>query len=927
MNQLLNIDKHVKRVNSIDILSSKEKEQLLIDFSATQADYPKDKCIVDLFHEQVLRTPNALALVFEDKKLNYAELNARSNQLAHYLKSNGIKAEMLVPICLEQGLDMVVVILAVLKTGAAYVPIDPDYPEGRISYILKDTKAKIVICGGLSIAKKFFDSKVIDIKRDSYFINKEPQSIYSVKVAPQHLAYVIYTSGSTGKPKGVMIEHKSLVNYIFHSKARYINGRTVNAGSFSHLSYTFDASLIALFTPLLSGKFLVIGVNRSIEAFKDKNLEKYAPYDFITITPSHIGLLPTAFRSQNGSWLTGKLVIGGEMLRLGQFDPFIKEGINLEVINEYGPTEATVACTSYSFFTFGDNELMQNEVPIGKPIPNTRIYIISKNGGLSSIGAIGEIFIGGTGLARGYMNLAKLTAERFIKDPFSRETGSRLFKTGDWGRWLPDGNIEYFGRIDDQVKIRGYRIEPGEIEKVLNDSRLVKQGVVLAKNDSSGNKQLVAYVVALGVFDKQALQDYVRSKLPDYMVPTLWIKQDSIPLTPNGKIDRQALREPELTDSAVEYVAPRNATETALAGVWQELLGLKRIGIYDNFFELGGHSLLAMRAISFLSKDLNMDLNFRDLFVHPSIDGLINHVQSKNKTTSQLLIPIRGAGNKTPLYIICGVGGTVFQFVNFVKMLDIEQPVYGLQQPMNSEHLEEFPKTIEGIAEIYLKEILKQQPNGPYALSGHCVGGNIAFEMAQQLKSMGEEVAMLSMFDPYATEEEIIPVSFNKYYRLSGIIKNSLSKIILKIKFETFLLLRHPKYNFQYKIEKVKSITGISKIKPGDIEMASFNEVSKVFEKAVQSYKMKHYEGDVLVFYAKEHYYFGDWNRRIFYKSISISNDTKNSWKRHAKSVSIYEIDGEHSTIFDPEHAAGLAEIVQNCLDRINIASNENPQV
>jgi thioesterase domain-containing protein/acyl carrier protein len=621
------------------------------------------------------------------------------------------------------------------------------------------------------------------------------------------------------------------------------------------------------------------------------------------------------------------ILVGGEKLSESHIEKMRQEYPGIKLINGYGPTENTTFSLTYAI-----GDIPQGKaIPLGRPLNNRNAYVLDTQYQLSPIGVQGEIYLGGAGLARGYLNRPELTAEKFISNPFGpdsnrEEPGARLYKTGDLGKWLPDGNIEYLGRMDDQVKIRGYRIELGEIENVLNESELVNQGVVLARGDD-GNKRLIGYVVPKGTFDKQAIQNYLSTKLPDYMVPALWVKLEKLPLTPNGKTDKKALPDPHLTDMAV-YVAPKNETEVKLAEIWQELLSVERIGINDNFFELGGHSLLAMRMISAIRRKLNVELNIMDLFVCPSIAALISQIESKNKTASQLLIPVRATGNKIPLYIICGAGGTVIQFIDFVNLLNHEQPVYGLQQPTHSKCLKEFPNTIEEIAHIYIKEILKQNPKGPYALSGHCLGGNVAFEMAVQLKSMGKEVAMLSLFDSYTIKkEEILAASFNYNFPMPGLIKKPLSKISLKIKFEMFLLLKYPKQYLQYKIEKVKSIIGVNDAKPGNIELKSFNKVSKIFETAKCNYKMKHYEGDILVFYAKEHYYFTDKNNGIYYKSISISNETKNSWKKHARSVEIYEIEGEHSTMFDLKHATELAEIVQSSLESINIIENENSQV
>ena len=899
----------------IDAISAAGGQKPVTDFSGTRADYSYQTNVVNLFEEQVLNDPNALAIVFEDDKLTYAELNARSNRLANYLKRNGVCTETLVPICMERGPELIVGILAILKSGGAYVPIDPECPADRIIHIIKDTNAKLLLCNGLRASRNFLNARLIDIKEHDELIGKESSENPCVVISPCHLAYVIYTSGSTGKPKGVMIEHQSLVNYISNCKSSYINSKTGNAATFAHFSYAFDASLIGLFTPLLSGRYLVIASKQSAAIFEDRNLEKYAPYDFITVTPSHIALLPIDFKNAGGNWLTERLIVGGEALRANHLEPLTKAGINISIVNEYGPTETTVGCSSYSFYALDAPVFAQSVIPIGNPIANMQMYIVNEDNELNLIDVPGEIWIGGVGLARGYLNLAEMTAERFLESPFNMEPGARLYKTGDLGKWLPDGSIMYLGRKDDQVKIRGYRVEPGEIESVLNGSGLVKQGVVLAKEDKHGIKRLVVYVVSIKKLDKKGICDYMRARLPEYMVPALWVELDALPLTENGKVDRKALPDPDLNSVDAMYVAPRNQTEAVLALMWKEMLGLERVGIYDNFFELGGHSLLAMRIVSAIRRELKIEVDFKDIFVHPSIDGLISRVKSKNKIYSPLLIPLREAGNKTPLYLICGAGGTVFKFMDLVKLLDAEQTIFGLQQPLNADSLNSLPTTIEGIADMYLEEIFTHNPNGPYALAGHCLGGSIAFEMAVKLKAMGKQVAMLVVFDPFPiNEEEILEVALSNYRRLRLIVTNAFSKIWIKIKFELFLLLRHPKEDFQYKKEKIRSLLRIKKTGQDEIEMSSFNDVTKLFETAARAHRTKYYDGEVLIFYPEEKHYFTDLSKQIVYKRIYRDNGEKNIWSKYAAGIKIYETGGEHSTMFDSKHVTGLAGILQSSL-------------
>jgi amino acid adenylation domain-containing protein len=486
-----------KKLSDINLLTKPEQQQLLVDFNDTRIVDQSDKTVVGLFEAQVVKTPHATALAFNEVQLTYDELNTRSNQLAEELILRGIKPGTPVPICVGPSLEMMIGILGILKAGAAYVPVDPGYPAERISYMLEDTGASIVITDRATLPKIPVSTGVEMITIGGELLTGKPilSSNLNKIIGPDQLAYIIYTSGSTGKPKGVMITHGNLSNYLLNAKTNYIASSANNAGTYLHLSYTFDASLTALFMPLISGKLLVIGSKQSVDVFEDINLLKYAPYDFIKITPAHLELLQPKFKAFGKGLLTEKLVIGGEALRPPQFDSFIADGINVEVINEYGPTEATVGCSTYPFYTVTDKDKIKNGISIGKPIDGVVMYILDEQNRLAPIGVKGEIVIGGAGVAIGYQNQHKLTDEKFITDPFGTEETAKVYRTGDIGRWLPDGNIEYLGRMDDQVKIRGYRVELGEVENVLQQCELVTQAVVLGKAEKEGSNRLVSYFV------------------------------------------------------------------------------------------------------------------------------------------------------------------------------------------------------------------------------------------------------------------------------------------------------------------------------------------------------------------------------------------------------------------------------------------------
>jgi amino acid adenylation domain-containing protein/non-ribosomal peptide synthase protein (TIGR01720 family) len=604
-------------------------EEHVKTFNQTETEYSDEKTVVQKFEEQVERNPDAIALIYNNETYTYKQLNERSNQLAHYLQSKGIGAESMVPVCLHRSSEMVVAMLGIMKSGAAYVPIDPEYPQDRIDYILEDIEANVIVTNGLSeMSWSRTNLKVIDLTLDEKvigtFSNQNPNN--TIKFA--QLAYIIYTSGSTGKPKGVMVEHISLENYLTCKRIGPISDNIEYSGSYVHFSYTFDASVSAIFMPLVYGKNMVISGSQYLNVFDDPNFVNYAPYDFIKITPSHLPLLEPYFLEYGNLGLTQKLIIGGEALIPAHFNFFVKNNIDVEVTNEYGPTEATVGCIIYSFRS---NEVpnLKSGILIGKPISNSKVYIVNNNKQVP-IGIVGEIYLGGVGVARGYLNLPELTREKFIKNDFSPGIKERLYKSGDLGIWLPDGNIEYVGRRDDQVKIRGYRIELGEIEAVATLFYGISQCVVLAKNDTTGGKRLIGYIIPNKEYDQEKFKSFLSKKLPSYMIPQLWVELPVFPLNSHGKIDRNQLTEPDIEGLAnQDYVAPRNKIEQTLHDIWCDILQVGKISILSNFFELGGHSLLAMRVKTVIKKKLNLEPSIKDLFEFSTIESLADYLNTK----------------------------------------------------------------------------------------------------------------------------------------------------------------------------------------------------------------------------------------------------------------------------------------------------------
>ncbi|WP_205625370.1 amino acid adenylation domain-containing protein [Flavobacterium sp. ABG] len=608
-------------IGSLTMLTADEKHQLLTVFNDTALAYPKDKSLVDLFEEQVKKTPDAIAVVYEGAELSYKELNEKSNQLGSYLREQGVQADTLVGICVERRLEMLVGILGILKSGGAYVPIDPDYPSDRITYMLQDAGMNLVLSSIAShkVLAEHTHLKVVLLDKDWDVISGYSAEDYSGLVAPNHLAYVIYTSGSTGRPKGVMIEHTNSINLVTSQVNTFAIDSSDVVLQFSN--FAFDASVEQIFITLCSGSKLIL-VNK--ETILDtENLLDFIDVQKIThfhTTPSMLSTLPvrTDLKSLR------RIVVGGEICNKDLMEAW-NEGYSF--YNKYGPTETTVTST-ISFYDKGTCN--DREINIGRPIGNTQIYILDSQLSLVPVGVVGELCIGGSGVSRGYLNQEELTQEKFITNPFIE--GERIYKTGDLARWLADGSIEFIGRKDNQVKIRGYRIELGEVETTLSLLESVIQCCVLAKEDANGNKRLVGYVVVEGELNKTDLQDQLKVSLPEYMVPMIWVELDQMPLTSNGKLDRKALPDPDNSDlSTQEYVAPRTETEEQLAVIWQNLLGIEKIGVYDNFFELGGHSLLATRLVSMIRKELSIELAIREIFEYTTIAALGAHVSVQSE--------------------------------------------------------------------------------------------------------------------------------------------------------------------------------------------------------------------------------------------------------------------------------------------------------
>ncbi|MFI3197899.1 MAG: amino acid adenylation domain-containing protein [Methylococcaceae bacterium] len=612
-------------IAQLPLLTAAERHQLLVEWNATQTDYPKDQCIHQLFEEQVARTPDAIALVFEDQQLSYQALNTKANQLAHYLQTVGVKPDTLVAICMERSIDLVIGILAILKAGGAYVPMDSSYPAARMVYLLEDSQAKILLTQSHLIWPEN-SASIINIDNLTKQLLEFPDSNPESNLTADNLAYVIYTSGSTGNPKGVMVSHTNVSRLFATSQPKY-NFNSQDIWTLFH-SYAFDFSVWEIWGALIyGGKLVIISYIKSRSPIEFYHLLIKEGVTVLNQTPSAFQQLiqiEQAIEDKNALRLR-YIIFGGESLDFSSLTPWFKNhGDQMpQLINMYGITETTVHVTYYAL-TQGD-EFNQKSI-IGKALPDVKIYILDKNLHPQSIGIPGELHVAGPGLSRGYLNRPELTSEKFIPNPYSDELNACLYKTGDLVRWLPDGNIEYLGRIDQQIQLRGFRIELGEIEAVLETYPGINKAVATVREDQPGDKRLIAYLAhsQLEHSNVDTLRLFLKKQLPEYMVPSAFVFLDELPLTPNGKLDRKALPAPDQTrpEFTQAYFPPSSPIEEIMAALWQEVLAIEPIGIYDNFFALGGYSLLAMQLMVRLNKQFQIELHLHLLFEEPTIAGL-----------------------------------------------------------------------------------------------------------------------------------------------------------------------------------------------------------------------------------------------------------------------------------------------------------------
>lgn len=872
-------------VDEVNYVSEQEQHQLLNVFNKPNTGYPKDKTIVDIFLSQVEKTPDNIAVVFENKKITYKELDNLSNQFANYIISvHGITTEDFVSVMFERSEWIVICFLGILKSGAAYVPIDPKYPTQRKEYIQNDSQCKI------TIDKNLLNEFINTIETHSFIAPN------NVQLSPDNLCYIIYTSGTTGNPKGVMIKHQNVVQLFFNDSPLFDFNHN-DVWCMFH-SFCFDFSVWEMYGALLfGGKLIVVPELTAKDSTEFMSMIESEGVTVLNQTPSAFINLMEIANNRKTDLNLRYIIFGGEALFPKNLEKWHQQYPKIEFINMYGITETTVHVT---YKKIEKTDIDSNISNIGKCLPTLSAYILNEFKTPQPIGVIGELFISGSGLAKGYLNRKELTAEKFLPNPFVE--GERMYSSGDLARWLPNGDIEYMGRKDDQVKIRGHRIELGEIDHALMSINGIKSAVVLAKTDI-----LVAFIVA--DFEITEEIDQIRLwknelslKLPVFMVPHVFTILEKLPTTSNGKIDKKLLLEYKAHfESKNNYTAPRTEQEKIVASIWKECLDIENIDISTDFFEMGGHSIKAVKAIIEIEKRTGKRIPLSAFLEHNTIEKFAKLLHENNEIIADCLVPIKPTGNKVPLFMIHGGGLDVLCFVNMSKHFDDDQPFYAIQG-VGAKGYDEWYESIEAMAAHYINAIVKVNPTGPYALAGFCIGGIVAFEMAKQLRKQGKEVSNTIVLDShigssffYKTpkKKEIARHFDRTRRRLGSIVEMFLNKKIF------YMRMNSIKQYFYKKLFNQKAATN----KQESLALNQFLKASGMVAKILERYHLKPQKIKVDLLRSKNH-------------PAHVLAPSHLGWKKAAKKgVRIHNMLYDNFEISSSPHDKVSARMIQKILN------------
>ena len=881
-----NPDEHISR---FDLLTEAERRQLLVEWNDTSVDYPRDVPLHKFIEDQVQRAPNAIAVVYENEQITYSQLNSRANQLAHRLKKLGVGPDVLVAVCAERSVELVVALLAAIKAGGAYVPLDPEYPRERLQTMHQDTGSPVLLTQEHLLDRVAgLPGHVILLDRDWETLQQESTGNLPADVGGKNLAYAIYTSGSTGKPKGVPNVHEGIVNRLLWMQDMY--QLTPEDRVLQKTPYSFDVSVWEFFWPLMMGATLVVA---RPGGHKDPaylvNLIAEQKITTLHFVPSMLSIFLEADGLERCRSVR-QVFASGEALSFELQQRFF-ERLGAQLHNLYGPTEAAVDVTYWTCRP----DSQQSIVPIGRPVANTQIYILDASLQPVPIGVAGELHIGGIQLARGYLNRPDLTAQKFITSPFGQAPTDRLYKTGDLARFLPDGNIEYLGRIDHQVKLRGFRIELGEIEAVLGECAGVLQAVVIVREDKPGDKRLVAYLIPASGHELpvDSIRNEVKAKLPEYMVPSRFVILNEVPMTTSGKVDRKALPAPDAAELASDekLVAPRDPIEAQLVNIWESILGVSPIGINHNFFELGGHSLLAVKLMRRIEQTFGKNLPLATLLQAPTIEPLAAILRQKGWSPQWCcLVPIQTGGSKPTFFCVHGANGAVVRFHDLARYLGADHNFYGLQahglDPTKPCHTR-----TEEMAAHYIEEMRRVQPEGPYFLGGYSFGGMIAFEMAQQLRAQGQDgtVVLFDTFCPPPPGSAVPQQTMSRSAALLGIFRIPARERLAYL----WRILTVPNRMINRWLHVARLPRIVKKVRNGCLQ-------------AQANYTPQPYAGRVILF-------------RSSHKPLGQVSDPRAAWSTYAtQGLEIHEITSNHENILLEPQVRLVAQQLRTCLNGTN---------
>jgi amino acid adenylation domain-containing protein/FkbH-like protein len=908
------------RVCDLPLLTRSEREQILVQWNDTGAAFPRDTCVHEIFEAVAAQNPQVKAVEFEDGHLTYQELNERANRLAHYLRKNGVGPESIVAICLDRSFDMIVSLLAILKAGGAYLALDPSHPKERLALLLQEAGSRVVLthsdfrelCAASAPPPA---CKIVCIDRLGAKLDHQPASNPAAQATADNLAYISFTSGSTGTPKGVCIPHRAIVRLVKNTDYASFD----RSEAFLQLApLAFDASTFEIWGPLLNGARLVIfpphppSLSELGKFISDKN---------ITTLWLTSGLFHQMIEKETPS-LRGlrQLLAGGDVLSVPHVKRALSELPNCRLINGYGPTENTTFTCCHQI---DETSVTGHSIPIGLPISNTQVFVLDEAAQPVPIGVPGELYAGGDGLARGYLNRPEITAEKFVLNPFAE--GTRLYRTGDLVRWLPDGTIQFLGRIDEQVKIRGNRVELGEIETALSRHPEVRECVVVARDDGSGDKRLIAYYVTANpnLCGTEALREHLRQTLPDFMVPSAFVRLAALPLTASGKVDRHALPSLNEFESQLRlpYALASDDIEKKLAGIWQEILGRRRVGVTEDFFDLGGHSLLALRLIARVEEVFGRQIPVASVFqartVAQMASLLRDNAPSPRKTS---IVEIQPLGSRPPLMFVHGAGGGMFWgYTALAHHLGTDQPVYGFKCP---DPPERDSADIEEIAAHYVADLRRLQPHGPYQLGGYCFGGNVAYEMARQLRAQGETIALLALINCMPPNSSYDRVELNP-----GFCLRFMRNLLYWGKYVWQLKPGRRRHFLAWKLRAIRSKlvlkTRPSGAAPLNFDIEDFVDLASQPEgkrslwqahvHALFKHQHKPYPGPITLLRTRGH-------------TLFCSFDETYGWRDFAEEgVAVHIISGAHETIMDEPHVKALAEELGKCLETARTQFSARP--